>query len=83
MFDRIVYHVSPAGLMWKVTLEDSDRVWGPFSTKPEALSFAKGLVDLNSLGQVKTQKKNGTFQTEYIYGEELFQRSTRGQFAHA
>jgi hypothetical protein len=81
MFDRIIYSVSSAGQMWKITLEGSDRIWGPFTTKQEALLFAKGLVDLNCLGRVQSQRKNGTFHKEYVYSGGFVQTASRGQFA--
>ena len=83
MLDRIIYNVSPAGQMWKVTLEGSDHIWGPFNSKHDALEFAKGLVNLNSLGQVRSEKRNGKFQTNYIYDEVLFPPNSRRQLARA
>ena len=83
MLDRIIYNVSHAGQMWKVTLEESDRIWGPFSTKHDALEYAKGLVNLNSLGRVRSEKRNGKFQTNYVYNEVLFQTNGRRQLARA
>ena len=83
MVDRIIYNVSPAGQMWKVSLEGSDHIWGPFNSKPDALEFAKGLVNLNCLGRVRSQKRNGSFQTDYVYDEVLFQTNSRRPLARA
>ena len=57
MLDRIIYNVSSAGQAWKVTLEGSDHIWGPFNSKHDALEFAKGLVNLNSSWPGKVRKK--------------------------
>ncbi|KYK38809.1 MAG: DUF2188 domain-containing protein [Theionarchaea archaeon] len=67
---REVYYVSPHGKRWHVKKEKGKRASGVYDTKEEAIVEAKKLAKKATLGQVKVQKKDGTFQTEYTYGED-------------
>lgn len=70
MSKRTVVYVSPHKKGWQVKKEKAGRASSVHSTKKEAIREAKELAKRAELGQVKIQRKDGTFQTEYTYGED-------------
>lgn len=70
MAKRTVVYVSPHEKGWQVKKEKAKKASSVHRTKEEATKGAKELAKKAELGQAKIQKKDGTFQTEYIYGED-------------
>lgn len=70
MSKREVFYVSPHGNRWQVKKEKGKRATGVYDTKEEAIVEAKRMAKKAVLGQVKIQKKDGTFQIEYTYGDD-------------
>ncbi|KYK29715.1 MAG: hypothetical protein AYK19_19340 [Theionarchaea archaeon DG-70-1] len=70
MSKRTVYYVSPHEKGWQVKKEKGQKPSSVHETKEEAIQEAKRLAKKAELGQVKIQKKDGTFQIEYTYGED-------------
>ena len=73
MGKRTVIHVSPSGNRdWKVKREGASKASNVFDNKQAAIERAKELAKNQELGQVKIHKADGTFQTEYTYGQDHF-----------
>ena len=70
MSKREIYYVSPHGREWQVKKEKGKKASSVHATKEEAIEEAKRLAKRTGLGQVKIQKKDGTFQIEYTYGKD-------------
>lgn len=73
MTERKIYHVVPdPNGGWKVILEGGKRASRCFPTKSEATAYGRNLAKKAELGQLKIHKKDGSFQTEYTYGNDPF-----------
>ena len=73
MGSRTVYYVSPNGNGdWKVKKEGASKATNIFDNKQDAIQRAKELAKSHELGQVKIQKSDGKFQTEYTYGDDKY-----------
>lgn len=67
---RKVYYVKPNEKDWDVKAEGGMKASNKFANKEDAIVRAKELAKKNDLSQVKIMKQDGTFQTEYTYGED-------------
>lgn len=67
---RNQYFVSPDGDNWKVT--HKGRVLSTHLTKDPALDAARTEAIKNQPSQVLVQKQDGTFQTEWTYGDDPY-----------
>jgi len=71
MPQRKVYHVTPApDGGWQVKAEDAQRASSLHDTKDEAVARARELAKGQEPSQVIVHKLDGTFQTEYTYGDD-------------
>jgi len=43
-----------------------------FENKADAVNFGRQVAKNADLGQLKIQKRDGTFQAEYIYGKDPY-----------
>jgi len=68
---RVIYYVTPHDGKWQVKKEKGKKATSVHETKEEAVVEAKKLTRKSTVGQVKVQKRNGKFQVEYTYGEDL------------
>ncbi len=65
------FYVSPnKGDDWDVKRQGTQRSSSHFENKDEAVDFGRHLATQPDLGQLKIQKRDGTFQTEHIYGKD-------------
>jgi hypothetical protein len=67
---RNKFYVSPEGTNWKVTFEQ--QVLSRHATKETALEAARTVAHANQPSQVLVQKQDGTFQTEWTYGDDPY-----------
>lgn len=67
---RNQFFVSPNGDGWKVTHAGS--VLSRHATKDPALAAARDVALKNQPSQVLVQKQDGTFQTEWTYGDDPY-----------
>lgn len=65
---RNQYYVSPDGDGWKVT--EIGQVLSRHQSKEPALQAARATAEANQPSQVLVQKADGTFQTEWTYGDD-------------
>lgn len=73
MRKRKVVYVSPAGKGdWNVKGEGAKRALKKFENKADAVNFGRQVAKNADLGQLKIQRRDGTFQTEYTYGNDPF-----------
>jgi len=70
MSSRKVWHVVPQGKMWAVKKKKAGRASSLHKKKSVAVSKATRLAKRNKPSQVKIHKMDGTFQTEYTYGND-------------
>ncbi len=71
MGKRKVVYVSPSKRGgWDVKRQGGQRSSGHFDIKDEAVDFGRHLAKQPVLGQLKIQKRDGTFQTEHTYGND-------------
>ena len=71
---RKVIYVSPSGSNWKVHWQHESNGY-LFSLKTNAISKARQMVGQLSAGevsQIRVQRADGTFQTEWTYGQDPF-----------
>lgn len=71
---RKVLYISPSGSQWKVHWEKEQEGF-LFSTKDEAIREARLIVGRLKEGEVasiRVQKADGTFQTEWTYGNDPY-----------
>ncbi len=71
MSNRKTYHVTPCiegG--WEVKAQGHPKAVSAHTTKDEAVAKAKGLAKDEEPSQVIVHKQDGTFQTEYTYGDD-------------
>jgi len=67
---RVVY-VGPGDKdNWSVKTEGAQRALKKFENKDDAVKFGRQVAKSASLGQLKIQKRDGTFQTEHTYGKD-------------
>jgi len=70
---RKVIYVSPNNKKgWKVKSEGAQKALKNFDNKKDAIDFGRQAAQNADLGQLKIQKLDGTFQTEYTYGKDPF-----------
>ena len=67
---RTVLWVSPGDDGWKVKKQGAGRASSIHKTKEEAVKRAKELAKGQMLSQVKVQKRDGTIEKEWTYGED-------------
>jgi len=72
MSNRTIYHVvyDSSDEKWKVKLQGATRASAAFDTKQEAIDRARELAKNNEPSQVIVHKKDGTFETEWTYGDD-------------
>lgn len=71
---RRVLYVSPSGNQWKVHWEHQHD-GSHFNLKSDAIRYARQIVHQYPLGyvsQIKVQRGDGTFQTEWTYGHDPY-----------
>lgn len=68
---RNVYLVLTDGGNWKVT-KAGGLVLSTHADKEDALAAARTVAKANQPSQVKVQKQDGTFQTEWTYGDDPY-----------
>jgi hypothetical protein len=66
---RAVFHVVFAD-GWQIKEEGRATHEGPYQTKEDAISVAKGRARSTYLGQVIIHKQDNSIETEYTYGED-------------
>ncbi|WP_084517661.1 DUF2188 domain-containing protein [Desulfatiglans anilini] len=72
MAKRKVVYVTPATKgNWSVKTEGAERALKNFENKKDAVDFGRQVAK-DASGQLKIQKKDGTFQTEYTYGNDPY-----------
>lgn len=70
---RKVVYVSPNDKDgWSVKNEGTQRALKNFEKKEGAVDFGRQVAKNADLGQLKTQKRDGTFQTEHTYKKDPF-----------
>lgn len=70
---RKVIYVSPRDRdQWSVKSEGAQRALRNFENKKDAIDFGRQTAKNADLGQLKIQKRDGTFQAEYTYGKDPF-----------
>jgi hypothetical protein len=69
MAPRHVFWVSPSGLGWIVRHQGSGQLHA-FSTKAEAIEYARNWARANQPSQVKVQFQSGVIETEWTYGAD-------------
>lgn len=70
MSKRTVYYVNPHEDGWQVKKEKAKRATSVHGTKEEAKQEAIRRAKESKLGQVKIQKRDGTFEEERTYGKD-------------
>ena len=71
MAKRKVFYVGPSDRGgWNVKKQGAHRASKHFEKKQEAVDYGRQLAKKANLGQLKIQKRNGTFQTEYTYRKD-------------
>ena len=69
MSKRKVVYVSPSDNgKWSVKGEGAQRAMKNFENKADAINFGRQVAKNADLGQLKIQKRDGTVQKEYPYG---------------
>ena len=70
---RKVVYVSPTGKSdWRVKTEGAQRALKNFENKADAIDFGRQVAKNADRGQLKIQKRDGTFQKEYTYRKDPF-----------
>jgi hypothetical protein len=73
MSKRKVVYISPTDKgKWSVKNEGSLRAIRNFENKKAAVDFGRNIAKRADLGQLKIQRRNGTFQREYTYRKDPF-----------
>ena len=73
MTKRKVIYVGPnEGGNWGVKGQGARRALKNFENKNDAVNFGRKIAKNADLGQLKIQKRDGTFQKEYTYGKDPF-----------
>lgn len=69
---RVVY-VSPTHKGdWNVKTQGAQKALRKFENKKEAVDFGRQVAKNADTGQLKIQKRDGTFQIEYTYHKDPF-----------
>lgn len=71
---RKVLYVSPSGAKWMVHWQHT-LTGDMFDRKEDAIRYARkkiGLLPPGECSQIKVQRADGTFQTEWTYGSDPF-----------
>ena len=80
MTKRKVVHVSPSDKgKWSVKSEGAQRALKKFENKDDTVKFGRQVAKNSSLGQLKIQKWDGTFQTEHTYGKDPHPQRDKGK----
>ncbi len=70
---RKVVYVSPSDKgKWSVKTQGAQRALKNCATKNDAVGFGQQLAKKAGLGQLKIQKRDGTYQKEYTYGSDPY-----------
>jgi hypothetical protein len=70
---RKVIYVGPnEGGNWSVKGQRARRALKNFENKNDAINFGRKIAKNADLGQLKIQKRDGTFQREYTYGKDPY-----------
>ncbi len=73
MAKRTVPYVSPSKRGgWNVKKQGAQRASRHFDRKTDAVDYGSHIAKQTGLGQLKIQKQDGQFQTEYTYGKDPF-----------
>jgi len=73
MGKRKVVYVSPTDKGgWSVKTQGAQRALRNFENKKDAVDFGRQVARDADLGQLKVQKRDGTFQVEYTYGKDPY-----------
>jgi len=73
MAKRKVVYISPSDKgNWSVKSEGAQRAMKNFENKNDAVKFGRQVAKNAPLGQLKIQKRDGTFQKEYTYGRDPY-----------
>jgi hypothetical protein len=71
---RKVLYVSPSGNSWKVHWQGESN-GTLFTLKADAIAYARRMVAAlpeGTASQIRVQRADGTFQTEWTYGQDPF-----------
>jgi hypothetical protein len=69
--NRKVLYVTPGKKGgWDVKNEGSSKALKNLDRKTDAVKYGRGQAKSADLGQMKIQKKDGSFQKEYTYGKD-------------
>ena len=70
---RKVVYVSPSDSgKWSVKGQGTQRALKNFGNKKDAVDLGRQVAKNADLGQLKIQKRDGTFQKEYTYGKDPY-----------
>lgn len=69
---RNIYDVSPSGDKWTVKKRGATFVLGTFDRKADAIEYGKKVAKANQPSQLVIRKADGTFETEYTYGDDPY-----------
>jgi len=70
---RKVVYVSPSDRgNWSVKGQAARRALKNFENKNDAVDFGRQVAKSADLGQLKIQRRDGTFQKEYTYGKDPY-----------
>jgi len=67
---RMIYHVVPAAQGWAVKEQRNPVAVSTHRTKAEAVAAGRAIAKSHVLGQLIVHRANGTFETEYTYGND-------------
>ncbi|MEW6203635.1 MAG: DUF2188 domain-containing protein [bacterium] len=70
MTRKVVHVTSRNEGKWAVKIQRSQRAFGVYENKPEAIQVAKHIAKNAPLGQVIVHKRGGKIQTEYTYRKD-------------
>ena len=69
---RNIYDVSPNGELWIVKKRGSTWVSSNYVRKADAIEYGKTVAKANQPSQLVIHKADGTFETEYTYGNDPY-----------
>lgn len=67
---RKIYWVKPSGSVWQVT--HGDQILSTHVLKSTAVAEGQKVARANQPSQLRVMKQDGTFETEYTYGNDPF-----------
>ena len=76
---RMIIYVSPQGKFWAVKKEGAKRPTRVFLNKANAIKEGKIVARKQEPSQLKIQKKDDAFQTEFTYGKDPYPPKGQGQ----